>query len=229
MLHIALNAQAKFDGQDRASELLRWLLQDRDGASDIVGLGLTWQGHAAAMQQLQQQVNQPDVLRQLLWTAVLRGHFTATALLCRMPASLQLSVDDASDMITSALRSTDGVLDLDYIIAPDQLLEAVCQHLPAAKQLPVSYVADKIHKVIEYSHRPRGLAGDMFSQPLLEALCRLPAAKQLPVPCLVDLINKLIDGSRDSSRQTLQAACRRGCWQFCTSIFLQHNSYLCLA
>jgi hypothetical protein len=146
------------------------------------------------MEQLQQQVNQQDVLHRLLCMAVLRGHNTAAVLLCRMPALQQLSVDDASAVIALALSNTYR----DVSDTPtEQVLEVLCQQLPAAQQLPVSLVIDMMHKVIDGAFD----SSSQRSWPLLEALCRhLPAARQLPVSCVADMMHKVIDGRPGSSR-----------------------------
>jgi hypothetical protein len=84
-----------------------WLSRDTRALFNM-GMELTWERHAAAMEQLQQHVNEPDVLRQLLQTVVLRRQSEASALLCRMSAIHHLSVEDAKGLLAAALPLSAG-------------------------------------------------------------------------------------------------------------------------
>jgi hypothetical protein len=96
LVHIALNINKHYCN---GAVLLRWLLRDVEGVLNTTHLEQTWQQHTAAMEQHRQHVNQPDVVCQLLQTAVLRRHYKAIPLLCRTPTAHRLSVEDVSNLM----------------------------------------------------------------------------------------------------------------------------------
>jgi hypothetical protein len=129
LLHIALNC----DREDLACELLAWLLCDPDSLPDERELlADTWQHHALAMQQLQQHVNRPDGLYEMLRTAIKRGHCKAVALLCQMPAVSQIKLDAAAKLVAAPLGS--------HKVLP--FVQLLIRQLPAAQLIPVSGLED---------------------------------------------------------------------------------------
>jgi hypothetical protein len=183
LLHIALNIRVAISqSYSPAAVLLLWLLNEERHVhfSSIGPLARMWRQHAAAMQRLQQHVNEPGVLRLLLQTAVLRGNSAAAGWLCRMPASSQLSVDDAIGLLDCVL-GTGGSSSIDML-----MLRALCSHLPAAQQLPVSYVAGRILQLV------RKPACDPTQKSIrndaLRILAVLPAAQQIPEQTAVQML-----------------------------------------
>jgi hypothetical protein len=169
LLHIAVNGQKS----SCACQLLKWLLQDADSSEHRAMLRHTWRRHTAAMQQLQQHVNQPRVLRKLLQMAVYLEHSDVVALLCQMPAANQLSVDDAGGLINACLGTWSGSRECINI----PLLRTVCRSLPGAQLLPVTDLTAIFNKVLYLLFDYAEDLADVDH--LLQVLAGLPAAKQV--------------------------------------------------
>jgi hypothetical protein len=164
LLCIALNCY-----EERcACDLLAWLLW---GAGILLNdelLADTWMHHAAAMQQLQQAVNQADVLYALLEIAIARGHSKAVALLCQMPAASEFDVVDATELLSAALNTFEAL----------PVTQPLIKQLPAAQRLPVSYIYHRVECIfadpLAYASSIEG------ADQLLRLLVTLPAAQELP-------------------------------------------------
>jgi hypothetical protein len=105
LLHIALNIRLP---NNCASVLLNCLLGNPPSTAP----------------QLLQHVDQPDVLHQLLQTAVLRQPVQAITLLCRMPAMHQASVEDVSGLIALVLAIPNS--DVRSAAQMEKLLSVLC-------------------------------------------------------------------------------------------------------
>jgi hypothetical protein len=215
LLHIALNTKNAAYGEEFrtaaarpncADDMLRWIVRSMGGASDAAHLNETWQQHTAAMEQLQKHVNKPEVLRQLLQTAVLNRHNQAAALLCRLSAISELSVSDATELIASALStSSDDYRNTQLGRASLQtgLLSVLCRDLPAARRLHVSRIADMVSQAVSSALCSSDHAS--IQRPLLAILCgQLPAAKELPADLLVALIYALLRHSADRGESWIE-------------------------